>query len=100
ASGRRARVVRGAPRDGTALHDQSVHGGRARRLVRDPPTRRRAGTPLAGARSGLARETSGGMKIQEAEYRQRTSLLAAHARQQGLEGVVLFDPAYVLYYVG
>ena len=40
------------------------------------------------------------MKIQEAEYRQRTSQLAARAREQGLEGVVLFDPAYVLYYVG
>jgi Xaa-Pro dipeptidase len=40
------------------------------------------------------------MKIQEAEYRHRTSQLATHAREQGLEGVVLFDPAYVLYYVG
>ncbi len=40
------------------------------------------------------------MKIQEAEYRQPTSQLAAHAREQGLEGVVLFDPAYVLYYAG
>jgi Xaa-Pro aminopeptidase len=40
------------------------------------------------------------MKIQEAEYRQRTSQLAAHAREEGLEGIVLFDPAYVLYYVG
>jgi Xaa-Pro dipeptidase len=40
------------------------------------------------------------MKIQEAEYRHRTSQLATHAREQGLEGVLLFDPAYVLYYVG
>jgi Xaa-Pro dipeptidase len=40
------------------------------------------------------------MKIQEAEYRERTSRLAAYAREEGLEGVVLFDPAYVLYYVG
>jgi len=40
------------------------------------------------------------MMIQEAEYRQRTSRLAEHAREQGLDGVVLFDPSYVLYYVG
>ena len=40
------------------------------------------------------------MKIQEAEYRQRTERLASYARDEGLEGVVLFDPAYVLYYVG
>jgi Xaa-Pro aminopeptidase len=40
------------------------------------------------------------MKIQQAEYEQRTSLLAEHAREAGLSGVVLFDPAYVLYYVG
>jgi Xaa-Pro dipeptidase len=40
------------------------------------------------------------VKIQEAEYRQRTSALAAYAREEGLEGVVLFEPAYVLYYVG
>ncbi len=40
------------------------------------------------------------MKIQEAEYRQRTSALATHAREEGLEGVVLFDPVYVLYYAG
>jgi Xaa-Pro dipeptidase len=40
------------------------------------------------------------MRIQEAEYRERTSRLAAHARDEGLEGVVLFDPTYVLYYVG
>jgi Xaa-Pro aminopeptidase len=40
------------------------------------------------------------VKIREAEYRERTSRLAAYARDEGLDGVVLFDPAYVLYYVG
>jgi Xaa-Pro aminopeptidase len=40
------------------------------------------------------------MRIREAEYRERTSELAAHARDEGLDGVVLFDPTYVLYYVG
>ena len=40
------------------------------------------------------------MKIQEAEYRQRTEKLAGHVRELGLDGAVLFDPAYVLYYVG
>jgi Xaa-Pro dipeptidase len=40
------------------------------------------------------------MKIQEAEYRERTSRLAAYAREQELDGIVLFDPMYVLYYVG
>jgi len=40
------------------------------------------------------------MKILEPEYRERTSRLAAYARDDGLDGVVLFDPAYVLYYVG
>jgi Xaa-Pro aminopeptidase len=40
------------------------------------------------------------MKIQEAEYRERTSRLATYAREQELDGVALFDPAYVLYYVG
>jgi Xaa-Pro dipeptidase len=40
------------------------------------------------------------VKIQESEYRERTGRLAAYARDEGLEGVVLFDPAYVLYYVG
>jgi Xaa-Pro aminopeptidase len=40
------------------------------------------------------------MRIQEAEYRERTSRLAAYAREEGLDGVVLFDPTYVLYYVG
>src|SRR5690349_25172283 len=40
------------------------------------------------------------MRIPEAEYRERTSKLAAHARERGLDGVALFDPTYVLYYVG
>jgi Xaa-Pro dipeptidase len=40
------------------------------------------------------------MRIQEAEYRERTSRLAAFARERGLDGVALFDPTYVLYYVG
>jgi Xaa-Pro dipeptidase len=40
------------------------------------------------------------VRIDEAEYRERASRLAAHAREQGLDGVALFDPAYVLYYVG
>src|SRR3954447_5264834 len=40
------------------------------------------------------------MKIRESEYRERTARLAAHAREEGLDGVVLFDPTYVLYYVG
>ena len=40
------------------------------------------------------------MKIEEAEYRERTSRLAAYAQSEGLDGVVLFDPTYVLYYVG
>jgi Xaa-Pro aminopeptidase len=40
------------------------------------------------------------MKIQESEYRERTAGLAEHLLEKGLAGVVLFDPAYVLYYVG
>jgi Xaa-Pro aminopeptidase len=40
------------------------------------------------------------VKIQEDEYRARTAKLAEHAREQNLDGIVLFDPAYVLYYVG
>jgi Xaa-Pro dipeptidase len=40
------------------------------------------------------------MRIQEGEYRERTSRLAAYARDHGLDGMALFDPAYVLYYVG
>jgi Xaa-Pro dipeptidase len=40
------------------------------------------------------------VKIHEAEYRERTAALAAYAREGGLEGVVLFEPSYVLYYVG
>jgi Xaa-Pro dipeptidase len=40
------------------------------------------------------------LAIGQAEYEQRTAALAGHARERGLSGVVLFDPAYVLYYVG
>ena len=40
------------------------------------------------------------MKIHQAEYEERTQRLAERARERGLSGIVLFDPAYVLYYVG
>jgi Xaa-Pro dipeptidase len=40
------------------------------------------------------------VKIQESEYRDRTARLSEHLRETGLTGAVLFDPAYVLYYVG
>lgn len=40
------------------------------------------------------------MKIQESEYRARTARLSEYLRATGLTGAVLFDPAYVLYYVG
>jgi Xaa-Pro aminopeptidase len=40
------------------------------------------------------------VRIQEDEYRRRTAALADHARERGLEGVVLFDPTYVLYFAG
>jgi Xaa-Pro dipeptidase len=40
------------------------------------------------------------VRIQEDEYRRRTAALADHARERRLEGVVLFDPTYVLYYAG
>jgi Xaa-Pro dipeptidase len=40
------------------------------------------------------------VKIQEPEYRERTARLRDHLHKEGLAGVVLFDPAYVLYYVG
>jgi Xaa-Pro aminopeptidase len=40
------------------------------------------------------------VKIQDAEYRERTSKLVGHCTEHGLDGVVLFDPAYVLYYAG
>jgi Xaa-Pro dipeptidase len=40
------------------------------------------------------------MRIQESEYRDRTDRLAGHLTDSGVGGVVLFDPAYVLYYVG
>jgi Xaa-Pro aminopeptidase len=40
------------------------------------------------------------VRIHESEYRNRTARLAASVRESGLAGAVLFDPAYVLYYVG
>ena len=40
------------------------------------------------------------LAIEQAEYEQRTAALAASLRERGLAGAVLFDPAYVLYYVG
>jgi Xaa-Pro dipeptidase len=40
------------------------------------------------------------LAIQQVEYEERTAALAEHVRERGLSGVVLFDPAYVLYYVG
>jgi Xaa-Pro dipeptidase len=40
------------------------------------------------------------MKLQQKEYEGRTAALTAHVRALGLSGVVLFDPTYVLYYVG
>jgi Xaa-Pro dipeptidase len=40
------------------------------------------------------------VRIRQAEYEQRTARLAEHARERGLTGIVLFEPAYVLYYVG
>jgi Xaa-Pro aminopeptidase len=40
------------------------------------------------------------VRIQQSEYEQRTARLAEHTRELGLAGVVLFDPVYVLYYVG
>jgi Xaa-Pro dipeptidase len=40
------------------------------------------------------------LAIQQNEYEKRTAALAEHARERLLGGVVLFDPAYVLYYTG
>lgn len=40
------------------------------------------------------------LKIGEDEYRQRTGRLQAHLEAEGLEGAVLFDRAYILYYTG
>ena len=40
------------------------------------------------------------LAIRQAEYEERTAGLAEHIRERALSGVVLFDPAYVLYYVG
>jgi Xaa-Pro aminopeptidase len=40
------------------------------------------------------------MKIEAPEYEERSAALAGHVRERSLSGVVLFDPAYVLYYTG
>jgi Xaa-Pro dipeptidase len=40
------------------------------------------------------------LAIGQAEYERRTSALATSLRDAGLDGAVLFEPAYVLYYVG
>jgi Xaa-Pro dipeptidase len=40
------------------------------------------------------------VKIQDAEYDARCDALAEHLRARGLNGVVLFENAYVLYYTG
>jgi Xaa-Pro dipeptidase len=40
------------------------------------------------------------LAIGRAEYERRTSALATGLRDAGLDGAVLFEPAYVLYYVG
>jgi len=40
------------------------------------------------------------MKIQDAEYDARCDALVEHLRSRGLNGVVLFENAYVLYYTG
>ena len=40
------------------------------------------------------------MKLQQKEYEERTAALTTHVQELGLSGVVLFDPTYVLYYVG
>ena len=40
------------------------------------------------------------MKISDAEHQARAAALAAHVREEGLSGAVLFDASYVLYYTG
>ena len=40
------------------------------------------------------------LAIGQAEYTERTSALANGLRDAGLDGAVLFEPSYVLYYVG
>jgi Xaa-Pro dipeptidase len=40
------------------------------------------------------------LAIQQAEYEERTAALTEHLLERELSGAVLFDPAYVLYYVG
>jgi Xaa-Pro dipeptidase len=40
------------------------------------------------------------MKLPDAEYRTRTHALTEEVKARGLSGLVLFDPYYLLYYVG
>ena len=40
------------------------------------------------------------LAIEQSEYEERTAALSEHARERGVAGIILFDPAYVLYYVG
>ena len=40
------------------------------------------------------------LAIPQREYEERTAALSTHIRERGLSGVVLFDPSYVLYFVG
>jgi Xaa-Pro dipeptidase len=40
------------------------------------------------------------LAIPEHEYKERTATLTGYVNEQGLAGVVLFDPYYVLYFVG
>jgi Xaa-Pro aminopeptidase len=40
------------------------------------------------------------LAIRQGEYVERTSALASRLREAGLGGAVLFEPSYVLYYVG
>jgi Xaa-Pro dipeptidase len=40
------------------------------------------------------------LNIQPAEFEARAARLLDHVRQQGLDGVVLFDRAYILYFTG
>jgi Xaa-Pro aminopeptidase len=40
------------------------------------------------------------LAIRQHEYVERTAALTAYANEQGLAGIVLFDPYYVLYFVG
>jgi Xaa-Pro aminopeptidase len=40
------------------------------------------------------------LAIRQSEYRERTAALLEHVLERQLTGLLLFDPAYVLYYVG